>query len=59
MKKAFSNMLYNIYYFSILIALIASFIMLCNSIINDNKDGMYPWDFAMLLAIFISIQYVR
>jgi hypothetical protein len=59
MKKTYSEILYQIYSIVIFIALIASFLVLLDAIINDKKKSIYPWDFAMLLAIFLSMQYVR
>ncbi len=59
MKYSYRNILYQIYYITLFIALISSFLLLLDSVIHNDKSTIYPWDFAMLLAIFISVHYTR
>ena len=59
MTQTYRKIMYQIYYTALIIALISSFLLLINSVIQNDKSSIYPWDFAMLLAIFISVQYIR
>ena len=59
MKEYYRNILCQIYYIALLIALISSFFILLTAVMKNDINNIYPWEFTMLLAMFISVQYTK